>query len=71
MDDALLEELAAAPASSAVDSQSVSERSASDLIALDNHLTAKANVAGTNNQGGAKSAWNGLRPARFAPPGAQ
>lgn len=64
-----IHELAAAPASISVDGQSVSERSAADFIALEDRAIAKAALAGTNANGGPRSAWGRTRAALAVPPG--
>lgn len=65
-----LEELAAEPQSTSVDGQSVTNRSADDVLKLRNAAAAEAAVAGTNANGGPVSMWSRLRPARAVPPGA-
>ena len=40
-----------------------------DLIAADKHIAGRTALTGTNDRGGSKSAWGGLRPARVIPPG--
>jgi len=64
-----LVELASAPASVSVDGQTVSERSADDVIKLENRAIGKTVLAGANNNGGPRSAFNYCRPGRFKPPG--
>lgn len=64
-----LYELAAAPQSMAVDGQSVSERSADDIIQLNNYAANRAALAGTNANGGPKSAWGQVRMGKACPPG--
>lgn len=40
-----------------------------DLIAAEKHTAGKEAVSGTNPQGGSRSLWGSLRPARAVPPG--
>lgn len=64
-----LEDALAEPTSASVDGQSVTSRPIQDLIAGEDKLAAKTIAAGVNANGGPRSGWNGLRPARIIPPG--
>lgn len=66
-----LEALAAQPQSVSGDAGSVTARSADDVLALNAAAAAADTVDGTNVNGGPKSAWHGLRPARAQLPGAR
>lgn len=63
MTPAELEALAAKPESASVDGRSATARSADDVLTLLDRAKAEAALAGTNNNGGPRSLWNGLRPA--------
>lgn len=63
-------EQAAAPQSMTVDGQTVTERSANDIIALDRYAQGKTTASTTNTQGKPASGWGALRPARVVPPAA-
>lgn len=60
---------AAAPQSVTVDGQTVSERSVEQLIKADQYASAKTALAGTNSNGGPRSAWGRTRAAVAVPPG--
>lgn len=65
-----LEAMARAPAQVATDAISETERPADDVAKLA-ALAANAGLdSGTNSNGGRKSAWRQVRPARSLPPGA-
>lgn len=64
-----LEEAIAEPASATVDGQSATNRPIADVIAGADKVAAARAVAGTNANGGPRSGWNCLRPARIIPPG--
>lgn len=59
----------ALPLKSGGDGQSAEGQPLPDLIAADKHLAAKTTLAVTNANGGSRSGWAGLRPARVIPPG--
>lgn len=65
-----LEQIVSEPAAAQADGQSVTAIDPLKVIAVENHLNAKAAVAGTNSAGGPRSAWRGIRAARGVPPGA-
>lgn len=52
-----------------VDGQSTTAVPIPDLIAADKYLKAQEAAAGANPNGGVKSPWNRLRPARLISPG--
>lgn len=52
IDIAVLEDLAGSPLSMTEDGQTVTERSAADLIALDRHIIAKRSVCRSDGSGG-------------------
>lgn len=58
------------PSSAAVDGQSATNQPIPDVIALQHTASAKSELAGENPQGGKRSGWCALRPAKFIPPGA-
>jgi hypothetical protein len=62
-----LETLATQPASASGDAGSVTSRPAEDVIRLAGAAAGQTAVAGTNAQGGPRSLWNRLRPARILP----
>lgn len=64
-----LEQRATEPAASAVDGRSATNDPIPDLIELSDKLKADAAAEGANANGGPKSGWNMLRPARAIPPG--
>lgn len=66
MSDEVLASLAASPQNVTVDGQSVTERSASDIIALDKYVRAKR---GACRSGG--NAWARIGKAVAVPPGTQ
>lgn len=66
-----LEALATQPASIASDAGSTSARSADDILKLNAAAAAVGAVDGTADNGGPKSAWHALRPARASLPGAR
>lgn len=57
------------PLKSESDGQSAEGQPLDKLVAADKHLAAKAALSGTNANGGPRSGWGGLRPARVIPPG--
>jgi hypothetical protein len=66
-----LEALATKPASVSGDAGSTTARSAEDILALNAAAAAVDAVDGTADNGGPKSAWHALRPARASLPGAR
>lgn len=64
-------ELRDAPLQISGDAGSLTERSASDFIKLDQYAAAAEAVDATNDNGGPRSAWHCLRPARAKLPGAR
>lgn len=66
-----LEALALTPAASTTDAGSATARSADDVEKLLTLAAGTETVDGTNVNGGPKSAWHGLRPARAQLPGAR
>jgi hypothetical protein len=64
-----LETIATSPQSASGDQQSVTARSADDLLKLAGVAAAETGVDGTNPQGGRKSAWALTRKAVFSPGG--
>lgn len=67
--EALLKENAAAPAEVTGDGGTVKEHPLPDQIKVLDRQAGIDAVTGTNNQGGPKSPWGSLRPARVVPPG--
>jgi len=65
----IIESEAALPASSSSDGQSAEGQPLPHLVAADKHLNTKTALAGDNGNGGSRSGWRGLRPARVIPPG--
>jgi hypothetical protein len=65
-----LEALARTPAAASTDAGSATGRSADDVAKLLALAADAAAAAGTNSNGGSKSAWRQTRPARHVPPGA-
>ena len=63
----VISELAAAPASVSVDGQTVQERSADDLIKLDQYQASKRALKPTG--GRRRSPFSILRPTSLIPPG--
>ncbi len=59
------------PAEAAGDGHSVKSRTIDEMIAADQYAKAQTAVTGTNDQGGPKSPWGCLRPARVVLPGSQ
>ncbi len=66
-----LDDLAAAPLSASGDTGSYTERSAADLKELLDLAAVVPVVEATNVNGGPRSAWHCLRPARVQLPGAR
>jgi hypothetical protein len=66
-----LDELAAAPLEISGDTGSLTERSADDVLKLNAAAAAVEAVDATNVNGGPRSAWHCLRPARVQLPGAR
>jgi hypothetical protein len=58
------------PASASQDGRAATAVSIPDQIKALEKLEAQASVSGTNQNGGHRSGWAGLRPARVVPPGA-
>ena len=58
------DQVAAEPASAASDGQSASSHSIPDLLKLESVRSGQAALTGTNANGGPRSAWTKLRPAR-------
>jgi hypothetical protein len=65
-----LEALARTPAAASTDAGSATARSADDVLKLDAAAAGVDALTGPNGQGGAKSAFRCLRPARAGLPGA-
>lgn len=65
-----IEQTAAEPASATGDGQSATAHSLPDLIEADRYLKGKEAVAGTNPNGGPKTAFGTLGVARIKPGGA-
>ena len=65
-----INELAAAPQFVMAGSQSVSERSADDVIKLDKFAAEKEAAEIVNSSGNPASGWGFLKPARAVPPSA-
>jgi hypothetical protein len=61
------EDQAGQPAQASGDAGSVTSRPADDIIKLAAAAAGVTAVAGTNPQGGPRSLWNRLRPARILP----
>lgn len=59
-----IDQVAAEPASAASDGQSATSHPIPDLEKLRNRKMGEAALAGTNANGGPRSAWSKLRPAR-------
>lgn len=57
--------------SATVDGQSVTQQSLKDRIAADQYLSGRDALSGSNSNGGPKSAWGLMRPAKVVPPGMQ
>jgi len=51
------------------DGRSATQMDPLEQLDVRDRLAAAETLTGTNAQGGAKSPWNGLRPARSVPPG--
>lgn len=66
-----IEALRDSPESVSTDAGSFTERPADDFIALDQYAAGTDAVDGTGENGGPKSAWHCLRPARASLPGAR
>lgn len=66
-----LEALARSPAAASGDTGSRTARSADDILKLTDRAAAVDAIDGTNDNGGPKSAWRCLRPARAQLPGAR
>lgn len=64
-----IEEVANDPAAASSDLGSATNQDLSKLIEADKYLAGKTALDGTNAQGGKKSGWAALRPARAIPPG--
>lgn len=62
-------ESAASPQAASVDGTSVSAYSIQDKITADQYQKAAAALDGDNPQGGNRSAWGRMRPAKVTPPG--
>jgi len=62
-------ELASNPQSMTVDGQTVSERSASDIITLDKYSRARTATDSTNLNGGRLGGWGASTRERVKPPG--
>lgn len=60
---------AAGIASATVDGQSVQALDLSKQIEAQRAVATSTELAGANPQGGKRSGWNSLRPAKFVPPG--
>ncbi len=58
------DQVASEPASAASDGQSASSHSIPDLLKLESVRSGQAALDGTNANGGPRSAWSKLRPAR-------
>lgn len=71
LESADYDELASSPAAASGDMGSVTARSADDVIKLDDRARAVDAVVDQNVNGGPKSAWHCLRPARVQLPGAR
>lgn len=65
-----IETVAGRPQRVAVDGQEVQSHGLTEIIEADRYLAGKAALTGAAAQGGARSGWNSLRPARMIPPGA-
>lgn len=65
-----ISDAATEPASASGDGQSMSARSIDDMIKADQYGKAATAAEQSNDFGGRRSPWNGLRPARVVPPGA-
>lgn len=63
-------DLAAAPSNVTTDGLSISERPIDEVIDAKEYLDRKAALTGANANGGSRSGWGSLRPARVVPPGA-
>ncbi len=57
------------PAEAAGDGHSVKSRTIDEMIKADQYAKAQSAVSGSNDQGGKKSPWGCLRPARVVLPG--
>jgi hypothetical protein len=66
-----IEALRDSPQEMSGDTGTVRERSADDFIKLDQYASAAEAVDATNVNGGPRSAWHCLRPARVQLPGAR
>ena len=64
-----IEEAAQDPQSASKDGITATSHPLPDLIAADKYLAGKTAVEGTNDNGGPKSGFGALRPARFIPKG--
>jgi len=60
---------AANPQSATVDGTTVSAHSIPEQIAADQYAKSSTSMTGTNPQGGSRSAWGRMRPAKVIPPG--
>lgn len=61
---------AAEPIASSGDGESATGRTLTELIEADKYLKGQQAVSGSNDSGGPRSGWGGLRTARAVPPGA-
>ena len=59
-----IDQVAAEPASASGDGQSASSHSIPDLLKLESVRSGQAATSGTNVNGGPRSAWSKVRPAR-------
>lgn len=65
-----IREAAEGPKRAKRDGQEAESHDLSELIKAEQHLASVAAATGTNANGGKKSGWGMLRPARAIPPGA-
>lgn len=61
---------AANPQSATVDGTTVTSHSIPDKIAADQYARVNSSLNGDNPQGGNRSVWGRMRPAKVTPPGA-
>lgn len=64
-----IEDAAQTPESASQDGLSATARPLPDLIETDKYLKGQAALTGNNSNGGPRSGWGGLRPARAVLPG--
>jgi hypothetical protein len=58
------------PLTATVGQRSATAHSIPEMIAADQYAKSQDALTGANEQGGQRSAWGAIRPARVVPPGA-